>query len=73
MAEYQTGYYILDISSISVVHVIRNGKTVCGAHYRRLAQLHIIADGIVFDKIECRTCKNWVRHEAPLIAMEGLK
>ena len=56
---YRTGWFGIpgSFKPGGQVHVVRNGKPICGQHIHPKAQFQWCADGINLNFIECKRCK----------------
>jgi hypothetical protein len=55
---FQTGYFANVGDKVFVVHLLRDGKPVCGA--RPKGDFQWCARRCVYDYLSCNQCKKWV-------------
>jgi len=56
-AGYQTGYFGVPGKVGGIVHVVYDGKPVCGARMNPKARFVSCVNGIAVECVECRRCK----------------
>ena len=69
---YQTGWFgIPGRVSTSVVHIVYDGKCICGAKFSPLSQFQFCANRIYLLYVTCNRCKERLhRHQEKIIEIE---